>query len=88
MKTQFGVGTLQDKEGLAVDDDHEKVILLNNLFSSVFTIEDTSTIPATEESFDGPKLDNVPIIEDMIVTKMDKLKSTSSLVQTKSIQES
>ena len=78
MKTRSGIGTLQDKEGLTVEEDQEKAILLNNFFSSVFTIEDTTAIPAAAEFFDDPGLNNIPITEDMVLAKLEKLTSAGS----------
>ena len=54
----FGVGTLC-RDGICVVDSQAKADLLNNQFSSIFTIDDSSCLPnmGTHQYPDAPSVD-------------------------------
>ena len=66
------------ENGALVSDDEGKAIVLNNFFSSVFTIEDLSNIPDTFNVYAGPVLDDVDISADVIALKLASLKPFSA----------
>ncbi|XP_064638277.1 uncharacterized protein LOC135494302 [Lineus longissimus] len=45
MKTKCGIPNLTNRDGNQTENDHEKAEVLNDFFTSVFTIEDKSNIP-------------------------------------------
>ena len=45
MKTRAGIEDLQDKNGILQNEDQAKAEVLNDFFTSVFTIEDILHIP-------------------------------------------
>ena len=53
--------------------------ILKSFFCSVFTSEDTSNHPASEEMFDGTdKLESVQIPIEKVTAKLKKLKPSSA----------
>ena len=78
IKTRTGIGVIQDTDGRLANNDAEKAELLNKFFSSVFTRENLANIPQPPNIFEGPHLDDISITDDMVRTKLVKLKPTSS----------
>ena len=78
LKTRSGIDALQDADGILVREDHEKAGLLNQFFSSVFTIENTSHVPLTTWHFEGAEIKDIIISTDCIRHKLGRLKVTGS----------
>jgi len=78
MKSKAGVGDLQDEDGRLASDDGERAQILNRFFSSVFTSENLNNIPIPSTIFEGPQFDNIFITDEMVRTKLAKLKASSS----------
>jgi hypothetical protein len=74
-KTRPTVGPLKDKEGKTVTEDSEMAELLNGFFSSVFTREDTDTLPAAETPENLPKMKRVTVTEWEVRKKIRQLRS-------------
>ncbi|KAK2142378.1 hypothetical protein LSH36_963g00061 [Paralvinella palmiformis] len=49
LNNKTGLGDIQNEDGSLTSDDHEKAEILNKYFTSVFTREDTYTIPIVNE---------------------------------------
>ena len=77
MKSKSRVDALLDN-GALVCDDEGKASVLNNFFSSVFTIEDVVNIPVPVHVFDGPVLEDVDVSADVIAGKLGNLKPCSA----------
>ena len=73
-----GIYDLIDKDGKLTSDDKEKCDILNSFFSSVFTIEDTSNIPA----FNYDKI--LPPLETCLITIKDMEDALNNLNANKS----
>ena len=75
----MGVGLLKDSTGQLVTADENMAEMLNNFFCSVFTREDTSTIPEAEQRFLGMQpLESVHITAQTVQKKLEKLKPNSA----------
>ena len=73
LKTRTGIADLMEDDGSMVSSNEDKARLLNSFFTSVFTIEDTDSVPVMEpRSFKEP-LRDIPIGEDTVRTKLEKL---------------
>ncbi len=72
-KSRSEIGTLKWKDEL-VEEDEGKAKVLNEYFSSVFTKEDTSTLPISCKSEEGKHLSDITITEDRIQKAVDKMK--------------
>ena len=77
MKSRSRVDALLDN-GALVCDDEGKATVLNNFFSSVFTIEDVVNIPVSDHVFAGPVLEDVDVSADIVAVKLAKLKPCSA----------
>jgi len=77
-KTRSGIGDLKTPDGRTVTDDKEKAEVLNNFFSSVFTVEGDSQIPDFDDKVDPE--DNINI---MHITPDQVLKLLKSVETTK-----
>ena len=76
---RVGVGPLKDSTGQLVTADENMAEMLNNFFCSVFTREDTSTIPEAEQRFLGMQpLESVHITAQTVQKKLEKLKPNSA----------
>jgi hypothetical protein len=76
---RVGVGPLKDSTGNLITDDDKMAELLNDFFCSVFTQEDCSNIPETEQLFTGDTpLETVEVTEDKVKKKLEKLKPSSA----------
>ena len=78
MKTRAGIEDLQDKNGILQNEDQAKAEVLNDFFTSVFTIEDTLHIPEVSWQFSGAKLETIVITPDCVRQKLKAIKVTSS----------
>ena len=73
------IGPLRDPEGKLVSVDLKKAELLNNYFTSVFTIEDTSQIPEPIIKYEGPQLlDKITFTVEDVKKKIKKLNKFKS----------
>ena len=76
------VGPLKDDLGNLIVDNKECANLLNNYFSTVFTIEDTSNIPEPKRIFQGAGhdiLENIEITPDIVESKLNDLNVNKSV---------
>jgi ribonuclease P/MRP protein subunit RPP40 len=77
-RTKDKVGPLKDNLGKVIEDDQETANLLNNYFSSVFTIEDCGNIPEPLKVFKGKfeeeGLMNIKITSELVENKLKSLK--------------
>ena len=73
------VGPLKDQEDNLITDDGKMANLLNSFFCSVFTREDTSSMPEAEQLYTGTDpLMEVEITEDKVKSKLVSLKPSSA----------
>ena len=76
-RTKDKVGPLIDKAGKTITDDKEAASVLNEYFSSTFTIENMNNIPKPLQVFKGnlKKRDylDITITEEMVMKKLEKL---------------
>ena len=77
-KTRVNVGELTKSDGSMTSGTKEKVDRLNEFFSSVFTNEDTASIPEVENKPCIKPLSTVLITPDKVKAKLKKLKKTKS----------
>ena len=75
LKTKSGIEDLKDGRGHLCTDDLGKATMLNSFFSSVFTKEDTDSVPVLP-AHEGPTLENINITEDMVRKKLSNLKTS------------
>ncbi|XP_033627765.1 uncharacterized protein LOC117290458 [Asterias rubens] len=71
MKTRDHVGPLTEENGEVITDDVRTAKVLNDYFSSVFTLEQLHNIPQPNRMFDGP---NDDMLRDVEVTAENVLK--------------
>ena len=76
-KPKVKIADLQKEDGSMTQTDKEKAQVLNDFFTSVFTIEDTTFIPAFD-SRTNKKLTEISITEKDITTRLSKLNSSKS----------
>lgn len=69
-----GVSDPMDNNGMLQRDHCSKAEVLNDFFCSVFTKEDTSSIPELEIKHGSPKLLNINITEENVIKHLRKLK--------------
>jgi len=72
------VGPVLDDNGKLVTDSSEMAEVFNKQFSSVFTAEDVSNIPAAEKFFKGPseeKLVDIKITAQLVRKKLQELRA-------------
>jgi hypothetical protein len=74
MKTRSPVSDLILEDGKVASTDQEKAEALNNFFSSVFTIEDSSNLPSIEETICQSNLKEMVFTEEIVKKQLDKLK--------------
>ena len=72
-KCRSEIGSLKWKDNM-IEYDEGKAIVLNDSFASVFTKEDTSTIPAIVNVEGGNTLSDINITEERIQKAVDKMK--------------
>lgn len=72
------IGPLTDANGEFTRDEHQMSNILNTFFASVFTMEDTSTIPIPPTVVNSNSLNNVNITEREVLNCIDKLKLNKS----------
>ena len=76
-RTKDRVGPLKDQGGEVIIDDEVAANILNDYFSSVFTIEDCSNIPEPAQIFKGSLiregLFDLDITSEMVEKKLEKL---------------
>jgi hypothetical protein len=76
-RTRASVGSLQRRDGTLANSDRESAEILNEQFCSVFTREDTFTLPVPVQMFTGPeeeKLLNLEFTAEAVKKKLDALK--------------
>jgi ribonucleases P/MRP protein subunit RPP40 len=76
-RTKDRVGPLMDKSGKTVTDQYEAANILNDYFSSVFTVEDVSVIPDPRQIFVGEisrdGLLDIDITEEIVLKKLEEI---------------
>ena len=77
LKSKQGIMALKDTDGTLCTDDEGKAKILNNFFATVFTDEDTSSIPALSVS-EATCLDDLDLSRVAVKKCLDNLKTTSS----------
>ena len=77
-KTRTGIGDLESSDGTLSSSDHQKAELLNTFFASVFTEEDTSTIPTIDGIDIEEHLEQVEITPEKVKKKLNNLKTSKS----------
>lgn len=78
LNTRSKMADLRKVDGDLETDSVEKAKILNCFFSSVFTVEDTSDIPAFEVRYIGPLLEDIHFSNLTVFSKLASLKITSS----------
>ena len=78
LNTKSRVDDLKTADGSMATVDGDKARVLNEYFSSVFTVEDILHIPVPAVAHTGPVLDDVDISEELVRRKMAQLKPFSS----------
>ena len=76
-KHKASIGPLQGEHKLLTED-LDKAEILNNFFSSVYTIEDNSSLPDTEGLGSNYKMPNITITEERVKEKLDFLNVNKS----------
>ena len=69
MKVRIPVGDLEREDGTVATAGMEKADVLNQLFTSVFTIEDTKYMPTMEERHGGNILPELEITSHEVMEK-------------------
>ena len=80
-RNKVKVGPLKDSTGSIISDSRAIADLLNNYFSSVFTVEDLSFIPNASSKFDfnnSEILSEILIDEKLVEEKLGKLNTSKS----------
>lgn len=76
------VGHMKDNQGCVVSEDEHKATLLNNYFSSVFTVEDNTYVPDPIQIFKGnishEGLNNIDITEEVVYKKLSEINVNKS----------
>ena len=75
-RTKHSVAPLMDRNGAITTDDCEKSLILNELFSSVFTKENINGISHPEQVFTGDakeRLLDVDVLQSNVEMKLNKL---------------
>ena len=72
-KSRSKINNLDKEDGTKATNDQDKANLLNNYFSSVFTVEDLNTIPVPPRYHAGQPLVNVTITTENVTLKLTKL---------------
>ena len=78
MKVRVPVGDLEREDGTVATTDTEKAEVLNQFFTSVFTIEDMENLPTMEERHGGNILPELEITMHEVMDKLTKLKVDKS----------
>ena len=78
LKTKSGIDCLKDEHESLCRDDQSKATNLNSFFASVFTKEDLSSVPQLNPLSTHPAMEDLRITEDMVKSKLNNLKITSS----------
>jgi len=77
MKIQPVISELFCPDGSSVSSDEDTPTLFNNYFASVFTSEDTTTLPTTYTSSSAPPIaDSIDINPEIVLSKIQILQST------------
>ena len=79
-KSNNGVSALKKEDGKFALNDKDKADTLNNYFSTVFTVEDTSSIPSLEKcsKSDGFSLQDMRVTPDAVKKKLRELDSNKA----------
>ena len=78
VQNKTGLGNIQNEDGSLTSDDYEKEEIINKYFTSVFTREDTYTIPIMNEWQESVTLRDVIITPDLVKKKLNKLNVSKS----------
>ena len=78
MTVRSGVSDLKDKSGAMHSDDSTKAEILNDFFCSVFTRENTDSVPELHIKHHGPKLTKIDITLDSVTKHKKNLKASKS----------
>ena len=77
-KTKSGISDLRKDNGSLTNTDLEKADVLNNFFISVFTQENTNTMPEIDSFSKGGPLKYVLITPNMVLKKLSALNKSKS----------
>ncbi len=77
-KGKEGIGPLKNDSGKVVSSYKEMAVLLNDFFSSVFTIEDLTVIPNGEETLGVGSFQNIEFTDNLILKKIEKLNANKA----------
>jgi len=73
IQSRFPIKDLTTSDGCVIESDKDKANAFNKFFSSVFTIEDGSSLPDFSINVDAPILNDVPITPEIVYTKLSNL---------------
>ena len=79
LKRKTGVPNLNKPDGNLTETDEEKATILNDFFSSVFTIEDTNNIPNLDSHCGNETLKNINISQELIENKLRQLNPNKAM---------
>ena len=80
-RSRVRVGPLKDSAGNIVSESRAMADLLNNYFSSVFTVENTSSIPNPISNFDFKNsqiFSEISVDEKVVYEKLSKMNTSKS----------
>lgn len=78
MKVKVAVGDLVKPDGTVAQESKEKADTLNNYFSSVFTVEDTDTMPDFSERHFNSTIETLEIKQEEVEKKLNKLNTSKA----------
>ena len=78
IKIHPNIAELLCSDGSTVCSDAEKATIFNEYFSSVFTVEDTTTIPTVHSVCSPPVIDSIDITPEVVLNKITNLQSGKS----------
>ena len=78
MKSRAQVGPFKDENDELVSNSEGMANIFNDFFTSVFTEEDTSSVPTPDLLCQGPSLSSISVGVDGVKSKLSKLKVNSA----------
>ena len=78
MKRVTGISNLTKEDNTLTDSDKEKANILNEFFSSVFTLEELSNVPKLPPRNDGMYLTDLILTRDAVKAKLNKLDASKA----------
>ena len=79
LKRSTGISNLLKKDGTLTVDDNEKASVLNNFFSSVFTVEDKTNVPQLKPRNNNIFLPSILITQKAVKNKLSKLDPSKAM---------